>query len=274
MVLARHQRHPGQRRRRVHRRPRDAGLGRTALLGSGRLLRRPGRPGCTGWRCSWAGNAAENPTDDLTSALVNADVDGEHLTAQELGSFFILLVVAGQRDHPERALARAEALHRPPRPAGAAAEDFERNIAGAVERDRPLRDPGHPVPPHPDPGPRDERPLLPRPATRSCCSTTPPTATRACSPTPTRFDITRVPNPHVGFGGPGPHFCLGAHLARREMTVMFRELFARAPDIRSRRRTGPAALQLHQRDQAPPLRNHIAGQLSASAARLWCHEHS
>ncbi|HET7407518.1 MAG TPA: cytochrome P450, partial [Mycobacteriales bacterium] len=48
---------------------------------------------------------------------------------------------------------------------------------------------------------------------------------------PLRFDITRDPNPHVGFGGPGPHFCLGAHLARREITVMFRELFRRMPDI-------------------------------------------
>jgi cytochrome P450 len=50
---------------------------------------------------------------------------------------------------------------------------------------------------------------------------------------PDVFDITRSPNPHVGFGGPGPHFCLGANLARREITVMFRELFTRLPDIRS-----------------------------------------
>jgi cytochrome P450 len=50
---------------------------------------------------------------------------------------------------------------------------------------------------------------------------------------PYRFDITRSPNDHLGFGGPGPHFCLGAHLARREMTVMFRELFNRLPDIHS-----------------------------------------
>jgi cytochrome P450 len=48
---------------------------------------------------------------------------------------------------------------------------------------------------------------------------------------PYRFDIRRDPNPHVGFGGPGPHFCLGAHLARQEITVMFRELLARVPDI-------------------------------------------
>ena len=46
-----------------------------------------------------------------------------------------------------------------------------------------------------------------------------------------QFDVTRNPNPHVGYGGPGPHFCLGAHLARREIPVMFRQLFERLPDI-------------------------------------------
>jgi cytochrome P450 len=50
---------------------------------------------------------------------------------------------------------------------------------------------------------------------------------------PDAFDVRRTPNPHVGFGGPGPHFCLGAHLARREMSVMFRELLTRVPDIRA-----------------------------------------
>jgi cytochrome P450 len=50
---------------------------------------------------------------------------------------------------------------------------------------------------------------------------------------PDRFDITRSPNPHVGFGSPGPHFCLGAHLARREISAIFRELLTRVPDIRA-----------------------------------------
>ena len=50
---------------------------------------------------------------------------------------------------------------------------------------------------------------------------------------PYKFDVLRQPNNHLGFGGPGPHFCLGAHLARREITVMFRELFRRLPDIES-----------------------------------------
>jgi cytochrome P450 len=47
-----------------------------------------------------------------------------------------------------------------------------------------------------------------------------------------QFDISRSPNPHVGFGSAGPHFCLGAHLARREITAMLRELLTRVPDIR------------------------------------------
>ena len=50
-------------------------------------------------------------------------------------------------------------------------------------------------------------------------------------PDPYRFDVTRTPNEHVGFGAGGPHFCLGANLARREIRVMFEELFRRLPDI-------------------------------------------
>ncbi|HZU80646.1 MAG TPA: cytochrome P450, partial [Acidimicrobiales bacterium] len=49
---------------------------------------------------------------------------------------------------------------------------------------------------------------------------------------PQRFDITRHPNPHMAFGGGGPHFCLGANLARMEIRVMFQHLLDRLPDIR------------------------------------------
>ena len=45
--------------------------------------------------------------------------------------------------------------------------------------------------------------------------------------------VTRNPNNHVGFGGPGPHFCLGAHLARRELSVVMREVLRRLPDLES-----------------------------------------
>jgi cytochrome P450 len=48
---------------------------------------------------------------------------------------------------------------------------------------------------------------------------------------PFRFDIHRTPNPHVAFGGGGPHFCLGANLARREIAILFEELLARVREI-------------------------------------------
>jgi len=55
---------------------------------------------------------------------------------------------------------------------------------------------------------------------------------------PDRFDIHRSPNPHVAFGGGGMHFCLGAHLARREVRVMFEQLLTRFPDVEI---TGPVS---------------------------------
>ena len=48
---------------------------------------------------------------------------------------------------------------------------------------------------------------------------------------PECFDVSRSPNPHLGYGAPGPHFCLGASLARRENTVMWEELLRRVPTI-------------------------------------------
>ena len=48
---------------------------------------------------------------------------------------------------------------------------------------------------------------------------------------PDRFDIGRTPNPHMAFGGGGPHFCLGANLARMEIVVMFEHLLDRLPDL-------------------------------------------
>ena len=165
-----------------------------------------------------------NPTDDVTTALVTAEVDGETLSEQELGSFFILLVVAGN-ETTRNAIAHAMlALHENPDQRKLWAEDFEGIAPTAVEEIVRWASPvvwmrrtatqdatlgGKPV------KEGDKFLLFYNSANRD----------EDVFDDPFRFDLRRDPNPHVGFGGPGPHFCLGAHLARREITVMFRELF-------------------------------------------------
>jgi len=173
-----------------------------------------------------------NPGDDLISALATANVDGEKLTPAELASFFVLLVVAGN-ETTRTALSHALVLltdH--PDQRDLLLADFEGRISGAVEeivryvspviwmRRSVTRDAvvnGHQY------REGDKCALMYWSANRD----------ESVFADPLRFDITRSPNPHVGFGGAGPHFCLGAHLARREITVMLRELLSRVPDVRA-----------------------------------------
>jgi cytochrome P450 len=175
-----------------------------------------------------------NPGEDLISALATANVDGEKLTPAELASFFVLLVVAGN-ETTRTALSHALVLltdH--PDQRDLLLADFEGRISGAVEeivryvspviwmRRSVTRDAvvnGHQY------REGDKCALFYWSANRD----------ESVFDDPLRFDITRSPNPHVGFGGAGPHFCLGAHLARREITVMLRELLRRVPDIRAAR---------------------------------------
>ena len=63
------------------------------------------------------------------------------------------------------------------------------------------------------------------------CSGPSPTATNAPSPDPDRFDVARTPNDHLAFGGGGPHYCLGANLAKREVRVMLTELLSRLDHV-------------------------------------------
>lgn len=172
----------------------------------------------------------ENPTDDLLSALVTTEVDGEQLSGDELASFFILLSVAGH-ETTRTALSHAIThLSQNPDQRALLLGDMERVMPTAVEEIVRYASPvvwmrrtltqDHVLSGH-EFRAGDKVILYYGSANRD----------EAVFTNPDTFDVLRDPNPHVGFGGPGPHFCLGAHLARREITLMLRELYTRIPDL-------------------------------------------
>jgi heme/copper-type cytochrome/quinol oxidase subunit 3 len=170
------------------------------------------------------------PGEDLISLLASANIDGEQLTSAELASFFILLVVAGN-ETTRTALSHALMLLTEfPDQRALLLADMDNRLEGAVEeivryaspvvfmrrtltRDYTMNGQDYR---------KDDKVVLYYySANRD----------EDLFPDPERFDITRSPNPHVGFGAAGRHYCLGAHLARRELRVMLRELLTRVPDI-------------------------------------------
>ncbi|GAA1970304.1 cytochrome P450 [Nocardioides panacihumi] len=171
-----------------------------------------------------------NPRDDVISQLVAA-ADDENLTPAEMAKFFILLVGAGNETtrnaithgllaltaHPEQrelwrsdydayAVSAVEEIFRWATPV----IHFRRTVArdGVVLGDQEFRA-GDKVVLWYNSGNRDE----------------------TVFDDPYTFDITRDPNPHLAFGAAGPHFCLGAHLARLELQVVFKVLFEELSDI-------------------------------------------
>jgi len=173
-----------------------------------------------------------DPHADLMSVLTTVEVEGEQLSEMELELFFLLLTVAGN-------------------------ETTRNLMSGAMDTFFQ----------HPDQWQRlrDDRSLLPRAVdemlrfvspvmnfrrTAMCDVTLSGTEIKAGDKVvffhasanrdedvfaeADTFDIGRDPNPHIAFGGGGPHFCLGANLARMEIRVMFEHLLDRMPDIRRR----------------------------------------
>lgn len=208
----------------------NTGVARSRLRVPGRGLRALAR--MQGVIAALGRERRRHPADDLISALVTADVDGRRLGSRELGAFFSLLLVAGVETtrnalahglhllttHPEqRALLTADLDAR----LGGAVEEILRYATPIIQFRRTLATDhelnGAPL------AKGDKVVLFFGSANRD----------EAVFPDPDTFDITRSPNPHLGFGGGGPHFCLGAHLARQEMKVLLRELLTRLPDIRS-----------------------------------------
>jgi len=172
------------------------------------------------------------PTDDLVSALVTADVDGQALSGRQLGSFFSLLLVAGIETTRNAIAHGLWLLSRHPDQRALLLADLDARMPTAVDEmirvSSPIRQFRRRVTADAQwRGYRlcaDERVVLFYVSAN---------ADAEVFTDPDTFDITRSPNPHVGFGGTGPHFCLGAHLARQEMAALFRELLTRIPDVRT-----------------------------------------
>jgi cytochrome P450 len=178
----------------------------------------------------------QEPANDLISALIHAEGDEDVLAAHEIGPFFILLAVAGN-DTTRTAISHGmNLLAQNPDQRRILQDDLAGVMPTAVEEIVRVASPvtfmrrtathdtsvgGH------DFAQGEKVVLLYGVANRD----------PRVFPDPERFDIRRNPNNHVGFGGPGPHFCLGAHLARREIAVAFQQLLRRFPDIET---TGPA----------------------------------
>ncbi|GGK88063.1 cytochrome P450 [Planomonospora parontospora subsp. parontospora] len=175
---------------------------------------------------------AAEPRDDLVSALVTANVDGERLTDRELGSFFALLLVAGNETARNTMAHGIKLLTDNPEQRRLLLEDFDGRIGGAIEEMvryvSPIMQFRRTVTED-----YDLRGLHLKPGDKVVLFYGSANRDETVFPDADRFDITRDAKGHVGFGGPGPHFCLGANLARQEIRTMFRELFTRLPDVRS-----------------------------------------
>jgi cytochrome P450 len=177
-----------------------------------------------------AAHRERDPGEDLMTGLVQAEVDGDRLTHDEIAAFFVLLSVAGNdttrhtTSHAMRALTvnpdqRAALLEDPGERLPAAVEEFVRWASPVLTFRRTTT---RPVELHGRELPTGEKVVLfYHSANRD----------ERAFEDPWRFDIARDPNRHLGFGGGGPHYCLGASLARTQLRSIFGELMRVMPDI-------------------------------------------
>jgi cholest-4-en-3-one 26-monooxygenase len=176
-----------------------------------------------------AADRRANPRDDLMTALVQAEVDGERLDDLELNLFFVTLVVAGNEttrnlinhamlalvDHPDQARRLREDPGLWPTAVeemlrwGTSIHCFRRTATCDTELG------GRPV------AAGDKVVMYYMSANRD----------EAVFPDPYRFDVGRTPNDHVAFGGGGVHHCLGANLARAEIRAVMRQLVDRLDEF-------------------------------------------
>ena len=171
-----------------------------------------------------------NPGDDLMTSMVNAEVDGHKLTDEEIGAFLILLASAGNDTTKQATTHAMMALAENPSQRDWLADDFEGRIGPAIEEFVRWASPviqfarfvtadteinGQPV------AAGDKVGLFYCSANRD----------ETVFDNPGVFDLQRSSNPHLGFGGGGPHFCLGSQLAKAELRNLFRELLTRLESV-------------------------------------------
>ena len=164
------------------------------------------------------------------SALVHAEVDGERLTHAEIAAFFVLLSVAGNDTTRHTTSHAMRALSVNPDQRALLAGDLDARLPTAVEEfvrwASPVltfrRTTTTEVELHGRALPAGEKVVLfYHSGNRD----------RRAFEDPWRFDVARDPNRHLGFGGGGPHYCLGASLARTQLRSIFEEIFRVIPDI-------------------------------------------
>lgn len=177
-----------------------------------------------------ASHRERNPGDDLMTALVQAEVDGDRLTHAEIAAFFVLLSVAGNDTTRHTTSHAMHALCLNPGQRAFLLEDVDGRLPTAVEEfvrwATPVltfrRTTTREVELHGEHLRQGEKVVLfYHSANRD----------EHAFEDPWRFDVTRHPNHHVGFGGGGPHYCLGASLARTQLRFIFRELLHVMPDL-------------------------------------------
>lgn len=186
--------------------------------------------GMAGYAAELAAQRREHPGDDLMSGLVVAEVEGTRLSDEEIGAFFVMLCIAGTDTTRQTTSAAMRALCEYPAQRRWLAEDLEGRMPAAVEEFV-----------------RWATPIMTfrRTATQDTILNGQPVAEgdkvvmfygsanrdERVFDHPDELDLSRTPNRHVGFGGGGPHYCMGAPIARTQLRLLFTSLLERAPRL-------------------------------------------
>lgn len=169
-----------------------------------------------------------DPGDDIASTLVQAEVDGQRLTDDEFQWFFLLLVNAGGDTTRNLVSAGIELLFEHPDERARLQDDLDGLLPSAVEEMLRFTSPVV----HFQRTVVDDTELRGqalRAGDRVVLFYGAANRDEEVFEEPDRFDVGRSPNPHLAFGGGGPHLCLGLHVARLEIASILRELLTRLP---------------------------------------------